>query len=106
MALTGVLKGSSGEEPIVIKTISISNYTISGGTVPVSGLSKILAIYAFLNNSPKYNYGGGIDINGTWQKVGFQDRTNGVESVADDGSSFVWVDGTSRTFTFVILGIE
>lgn len=89
-----------------IKTVSVTKTSFSGGTVQVDGLSKILAIFALLSGNYKYSFGGGIDINGTWQKIGFQDRTNGVESVAADGSSFVWVDGTSRTLTFVVLGEE
>lgn len=106
MALIEMNFASGGIEPTTIKTVSVTKTSFSGGTVQVDGLSKILAIFALLNGNYQYSFGGGMEINDAWQKIGFQDRTNGVSSVADDGSSFVWVDGTARNLTFVVLGIE
>ena len=95
-----------GNRPSETKTVEITKTSFTGGTVAVSGLSKILAVFACLNQNTNYVYGGGLDVNGTWQRIGYNTGSNGVSSVAADGSSFTWTDGTARTIKFFVLGEE
>ena len=105
MAMFRALSGSGGGGSASIKTVTIDK-TIKNGTVDVTGLSKILAVFASMTTNMNEVYGGGIDNNGTWQKISYAGGTNGVTAVASDGSSFTWTDTDNRSLRYMVLGIE
>ena len=98
MAFIRALSGNGGSSGGSIKTISVTFNTVrrTNVTVPTSGLSKIISVTAYLTNTDSC-YGGGIDNNGTWERIGQGGTATGVVSVESDGTAFYWYDQDSRS---------